>query len=168
MNLQRKEVYAFRNELLHSKDSIQLAREILESVYTETSNPPLAKILESFEQKLAIQRSLLGAYRPDMNDPRRLNLLLQEVIRSLMIRKIDARWIEHLLAIDHLRSDVHMRTVGQKDPLLEFKQEAFELFRSFSERVREEIARDLFRFEMVHPGSHQPSTQILPSANPVS
>ncbi len=149
MNLQRKEVYAFRNDLLHSTDTLQIAREILESVYSAASEPPLNKILESFEQKIAIQRSLLGAYRPDMNDPRRLNLLLQEVLRSLMIRKIDARWIEHLLAIDHLRSDVHMRTVGQKDPLLEFKQEAFNLFTSFSQQVREEIARDLFRFEMV-------------------
>ena len=50
-----------------------------------------------------------------------------------------------------------MRTVGQKDPLLEFKQESFELFRTFSERLRLEIAQDLFRFEMMPP----PPTQKL-------
>jgi preprotein translocase subunit SecA len=44
-----------------------------------------------------------------------------------------------------------MRTVGQKDPLLEFKHESFALFDAFSKRLRLEISRDLFRFEMLPP-----------------
>ena len=72
-----------------------------------------------------------------------------------MIRKIDHLWIEHLLTIDHLRTDVHMRTVGQKDPLLEFKHESFALFDSFSKRLRLEISRDLFRFEMLPQQSQE-------------
>lgn len=66
-----------------------------------------------------------------------------------MIRKIDRLWQEHLLVMDHLRSDVNLRTVGQRDPLTEFKHESFALFEEFSKNLRTEIAHDLFRFEMI-------------------
>lgn len=109
------------------------------------------KVAEAFRQKIAYQRQLILSLRPDLPDADKAQNVLQEVVRNLMIRKIDQHWQEHLLAIDHLRSDVQMRTVGQKDPLIEFKQESFHLFETFSERLRLEIARDLFRFEMVAP-----------------
>lgn len=109
------------------------------------------KVAEAFQQKIARQRELILSVRPDLTDAEKAQNVLQEVVRNLMIRKIDQHWQQHLLAIDHLRSDVQMRTVGQKDPLIEFKQESFHLFEAFSERLRLEIARDLFRFEMVAP-----------------
>jgi preprotein translocase subunit SecA len=77
--------------------------------------------------------------------------ILLEVLRNLMIRKIDQQWQDHLLSIDHLRAEIQLRSVGQKDPLLEFKHEAFHLFESFSKKVKLEIARDLFKFEIVQP-----------------
>ena len=58
---------------------------------------------------------------------------------------------EHLLNIDHLRTEVHLRSVGQKDPLLEFKHEAFTLFDSLTTRIKQEIAHALFKFEMIVP-----------------
>ena len=97
--------------------------------------------------------------RPDLQDSERLQGVLQEVIRNLMIRKIDQLWIEHLLSIDHLRTDVMMRTVGQKDPLLEFKHESFALFETLSQRLRLEIAKDLFRFEMM-PQQQSPEQRL--------
>lgn len=118
-----------------------------------------ARISEAFQTKLHLQRENISSYRPDLNDPERLQGILKEVIRSIMGRRIDSLWQEHLLSIDHLRSDVHMRTVGQKDPLLEFKHESFELFKTFSERLRLEISKDLFRFEMMPPPPPQQSLQ---------
>lgn len=73
----------------------------------------------------------------------------QEAIRNLMIRKNDQLWQEHLLAMDHLRADVNLRSFGQRDPLTEFKHESFVLFEDFSLRLRNEIAQGLFRFELV-------------------
>jgi len=116
------------------------------------------KIISAFRQKLLFQRELLVQYRPELSDAEKAQNVLGEVIRNLMARKIDQLWQEHLLHIDHLRSDVHMRSVGQKDPLLEFKHESFSLFEAFSIRLREEIARDSFRFEMVSQ-SHQQKLQ---------
>jgi preprotein translocase subunit SecA len=77
--------------------------------------------------------------------------VLREVIRNLLIRNIDRIWQEHLLHIDHLRTEVHLRAVGQKDPLLEFKHEAFTLFDSLTTRIKQEIAHALFKFEMIIP-----------------
>ena len=78
-----------------------------------------------------------------------------------MLRRIDQLWQEHLLGVDHLRSDVHMRTVGQKDPLLEFKHESFSLFEKFSDQLRLDISRDLFRFEMMPQSAQQRLQQQL-------
>lgn len=76
---------------------------------------------------------------------------MDEAIRQLMIRKTDRIWQLHLLAMDHLRSDVNLRAVGQKDPLTEFKHEAFQLFNKMSEELKTEIAHDLFKFEILVP-----------------
>ncbi|MBA2727271.1 MAG: SEC-C domain-containing protein, partial [Parachlamydiaceae bacterium] len=72
-----------------------------------------------------------------------------DAVRNLIIRKCDQLWQEHLLAMDHLRSDVNLRAVGQRDPLMEFKHEAFSLFSEFGRTLREDIAQSLFRFEIV-------------------
>ena len=77
--------------------------------------------------------------------------VLNDIIRGLMIHQIDKNWQEHLLHIDHLRDEVGMHAVAQRDPLLEFKHEAFHLFAEFSEHVRTEIAHGLFKFEMAPP-----------------
>ena len=60
------------------------------------------------------------------------------------------------ILIDHLRTEVHLRSVGQKDPLLEFKHEAFALFDSFSLKIKIEIAHALFKFEMMAPPRQTP------------
>ncbi len=178
MNRQRQEVYAFRNDLLFTENPHQIAEEILESVarhiLSQHPNDPKAlqeqfpisfenlfsekekvdTILSAFQQKTFYQRQLLSSFRPELNVAEKAQNVLLEVIRSLMIRRSDQLWQEHLLHIDHLRSDVHMRTVGQKDPLLEFKHESFHLFEALSLRLRQEIAKDLFRFEMM-PQQHR-------------
>jgi preprotein translocase subunit SecA len=50
--------------------------------------------------------------------------------------------------MDHLRAEVSLRSVGQRDPLTEFKHEAFTLFHEFSQTLRTDIALDLFKFEI--------------------
>jgi preprotein translocase subunit SecA len=109
------------------------------------------KVIETFEKKLHYQKQLITELTKEENNENKSEEVLFEVIRNIMIRKIDQLWQEHLLAIDHLRSDVSLRSIGQKDPLLEFKQEAFFLFANFSTQLRLDITKDLFRFEMVKP-----------------
>lgn len=113
------------------------------------------KILNAFEQKIIeesqkiVQTQILFAHNPSNLDS--AEKVLCQVVRGLLIRTIDRLWQEHLLHIDHLRSEVHLRAVGQKDPLMEFKHEAFALFDRLSLEIKQEIAHSLFKFEMVMP-----------------
>lgn len=112
------------------------------------------KIVAAFTEKMERENSKLspeGQQMPLMYSP------INEAIRRMMLRKIDHLWQEHLLKMDHLRAEVSLRSVGQRDPLTEFKHEAFALFHEFSHTLRTEIAQDMFRFEI---RVHQPNPTI--------
>jgi len=100
------------------------------------------KIVHAFKEKMARESSKIEV-RDNQANP------INEAVRNLIVRKIDSLWQEHLLKMDHLRTDVNLRSVGQKDPLTEFKHEAFHMFDEFSRTLRTEIAQDLFRFEII-------------------
>lgn len=191
MNKQRQEIYAFRNELLHTQDLIRLARETIENVcvngalrffrsrgrewnndeyrewltsmfpiafndvcfdddrvdYTELSAIANERIQRAFSEKIDAERAKLKTFAiPEKEETD----LLSEALRTTMVKTVDTQWQEHLLAMDHLRSDVHLRVVGQKDPLMEFRHEAFALFEALSQRLLEQIAHALFKFHIVH------------------
>lgn len=110
----------------------------------------LDQILQAFTQKIHAQKQLIFSFKPETPETE-VDRMLQELIRNISLRNIDRMWQEHLLAIDHLRSDVSLRTVGQKDPLMEFKQEAFRLFEALSLKLKKSIGHDLFRFEIIAP-----------------
>ncbi|MGD2170175.1 MAG: preprotein translocase subunit SecA [Chlamydiota bacterium] len=175
MNKHRKEVYDFRGEILNSDNPIEIAEELIRAFCEEkaaefsnfedyrqylmeqfpvtveegmTEEDIIAKIIEAFHQKLEHQRIIVHTMRPESKDQPDI---LQEVVRNVCLRKIDSLWQEHLLSIDHLRDDVHLRAIGQKDPLMEFKHEAFQLFALFSQKIKSEITKDIFRFAMVAP-----------------
>lgn len=103
------------------------------------------KIIEAFKNKVAIENSKVPEKSIIPGQPQPAD----EAIRNIMIRKIDFLWQEHLLRMDHLRSDVNLRTVGQRDPLMEFKHDAFLFFDELGRILYTETAQDLFRFEIV-------------------
>jgi preprotein translocase subunit SecA len=118
------------------------------------------KVIDLFRNKLNKEREKIDAIpRPPTAPPLRSNPA-NEAVRNLMIRKIDQLWQFHLLGMDHLRTDVNLRTVGQRDPLMEFKHEAFKLFEEFSIGLHNQIAHDLFRFEIITP-DHPSLQQVL-------
>lgn len=106
------------------------------------------RVIHAFKDKLNRENLKVPTTLISRGEPPRP---AHNAVRSLMIRKTDQLWQEHLLRMDHLRSDVTMRAVGQKDPLTEFKHEAFALFDELSRNLRTEIARSLFRFEIIVP-----------------
>lgn len=103
------------------------------------------RIIQAFDEKMNRENNKIPTDRHQQATVPPTN----EAMRHLMIRKIDHLWQEHLLRMDHLRADVNLRSVGQRDPLTEFKHEAFNVFQEFSETLRTEIAQDLFRFEIL-------------------
>ena len=113
----------------------------------DLENMASEKIVFAFREKLQRENNkILPGMKPGPGTP--VNPT-NEAIRNIMIRKIDHLWQEHLLRMDHLRSDVNLRTVGQRDPLTEFKHDAFSIFDDFGRTLKTEIVQDLFRFEIV-------------------
>ncbi len=113
------------------------------------------KVVQAFQDKLKRENAKVPPQLIAHGEPAQP---AHNAVRSLMIRKTDQMWQEHLLRMDHLRADVTLRAVGQRDPLTEFKHEAFTLFDELSNNLRTEIARSLFRFEIV---THQQTLQQL-------
>jgi preprotein translocase subunit SecA len=109
------------------------------------------QILDAFNKKLHHEALIIASVQQTAGKEVNPIAILQEVLKNLLVTHIDKFWQEHLLAIDHLRTDVNLRVVGQKDPLLEFKHEAFALFDTFTTHLKTEIAHALFKFAMIPP-----------------
>lgn len=106
------------------------------------------RVVEAFKDKLKRENAKVPPHLIASGEPPKP---AHGAVRNLMVRRTDHMWQEHLLRMDHLRSDVTLRAVGQRDPLTEFKHEAFALFDELSSQLRTEVARSLFRFEIVAP-----------------
>jgi preprotein translocase subunit SecA len=74
--------------------------------------------------------------------------LMRFIEKSLLIQVLDQVWKEHLLALDHLRQGIGLRAYGQRDPLNEFKREAFMLFNSMLDELKERVTMLLARVEL--------------------
>jgi preprotein translocase subunit SecA len=77
--------------------------------------------------------------------------VVSDVIRYIVLRTLDRKWVDHLQAMDALREGIGLRAWGQKDPLIEYKKEAFELFRELLMGIRFEslavMMRVILKFE---------------------
>jgi preprotein translocase subunit SecA len=72
--------------------------------------------------------------------------------RHILLSIIDQRWKDHLLAMDHLKEGIGLRAYGQRDPLVEYKRESFEMFGEMKNRIEEEAVRYLM---LLQPMSEQ-------------
>jgi preprotein translocase subunit SecA len=70
--------------------------------------------------------------------------IMRETERMLMLHVIDSQWKDHLLSMDHLKEGIGLRGYGQKDPLVEYKKESFQLFQDMMDRIEDETIRYLF------------------------
>ncbi len=72
----------------------------------------------------------------------------------ILLQVIDSQWKDHLLEMDHLKEGIGLRGYGQKDPLIEYKKEGFEMFQSMLDRIEEDAVRYLF---LIQPVVDQPA-----------
>jgi preprotein translocase subunit SecA len=79
----------------------------------------------------------------------RLDPVLIEIEKQVMLQILDMQWKEHLLGMDHLRQGIGLRSYAQKNPQQEYKRESFELFQSLLETIKTETIRILARVEPV-------------------
>jgi len=75
--------------------------------------------------------------------------LMRALERHEMLIVIDGQWKDHLLSIDHLKEGIGLRGYGQRDPLTEYKKEAFDLFQDMVDRVKASVIERLFKVQVV-------------------
>ena len=201
MNLQRQEVYAFRNDILKNPNPFSIGKRVLEGVcsiliekefkennridadrmrqFQETvfAHMPIRfseeeiehpyssveeleklfikKAVDMYVKKLDHEAKMIAMIQTAAGKQVEPRSVLQGVLRNVFIRNIDHLWQQHLLSIDHLRTEVGLLTIAQKDPLLEFKHEAFRLFLLFREDLYQEITHALFSMQMMLPNSEK-------------
>ena len=117
---------------LHSTFPIAVKKEELSFGKDDTDKVTkliFAKVQEAYEIKVAA----------DGGD------LMTNVERQVMLQSIDLHWQDYLRSIDGLRQGVGLRAYGQRDPLVEYKREAYDMFATLMDDIREEICEKIFR-----------------------
>jgi preprotein translocase subunit SecA len=82
--------------------------------------------------------------------------VMRYVEKTILLQTLDHLWREHLIMLDHLRQVIGLRGYGQRDPLQEYKSEAFSLYEAMTAHLREAVTAQLMRVEIVPPEEQQP------------
>ncbi len=115
----------FGFDLSPSKEEFQAMAQ------NEIEEKILAKLLETYEQK----EKEIGAEH------------LRHLERIFLLHTIDAKWKDHLYAMDHLKEGVGLRALGQRDPLIEYKREGFLMFQMMYESINQDVAETIFKIQ---------------------
>ena len=81
---------------------------------------------------------------------------LREIERLVLLRVVDSKWMDHLDAMDQLRQGIGLRAYGQRDPLVEYKFEAYQMFNDMIFSIQEETVRWVFQARVVENREQQP------------
>ena len=173
MNKQRSEIYSFRKESLlgeNLKDRIfSMIDEIVDEILFIYC--PQEKHMEEWDIK-GLKDSVYGLFSiaPDVT-PMDLDSLKNTLIsefknayekkeseigsdimryleKVILLQIIDTQWKDHLLAMDHLKEGIGLRGYGQRDPLVEYKKEAFDMFADMISRISTEVLKRLFKIQV--------------------
>jgi preprotein translocase subunit SecA len=178
MNQQREVVYSQRKEILKGERLKEMILDMIEEVgegiaeqYTDEKRYPeewdLEGLREAFQQNFSFpldidKEALEGMKREDLLDSiikksrtyyeEKEKAFGEDVMRDLerfiLLQALDSLWKDHLLNIDHLKEGIGLRGYAQRNPLLEYKKEGYELFVDMLAGVREDAVRKLFAVQL--------------------
>jgi preprotein translocase subunit SecA len=196
MNKQREVVYKMRREILQGASQEETVREwmddmldgIVDTYAAEGMHPEdwdlggLGEALHrQFDVKLPASvttreiasrealREALGEAVSARYAARERELsadMLRTLERWVMLHVIDGQWKDHLLSMDHMKEGIGLRGYGQRDPLTEYKREAFDLFEDMVDRVRTTVTELLFKMQVAPESAPPPAPRPTPAARP--
>ena len=174
MNKQRETIYGLRRQLLQGDDQREYLLDSADRVvdWLVTNYCPKAQHADEWNIQ-SLQNEFWARFGVDIRkhdlkfDPKLLDPLaedLKQVVhqryeereqvwgaermrfheRMIMLQVVDAQWKDHLLAMDHLKEGIGLRGYGQRDPLVEYKRESFDMFEDMMDRTEDETLRYLF------------------------
>ncbi len=175
LNRQRKKVYALRDRIIDGDDVSDVIREFIEELVDESidrfassPNPEFWDrkglidrlsiiflgdffFVENLRDKRELSEKLLG-YILNMYEQREKEFgsdQMREIERIILLTTLDELWRDHLYRLDHLKEETNLRAYGQKDPLVEYKKEAFALFDEMLTQLRDLTLERIFRVHIV-------------------
>jgi preprotein translocase subunit SecA len=177
MNVQRMTIYEQRRAVLEGEDLSEdilgwsdefvanLVHQHTQSEYQEewdlagllqdmNSLYPSQVELEELTASSMTREELIEEFQDDARDAYAAKEeelssdVMREIERYLVLQVVDARWREHLDAMEYLREGIHLRAMAQKDPLSEYRAEGHTLFQELTATIREEVLRYLFHIEI--------------------
>ncbi|MBN2409637.1 MAG: preprotein translocase subunit SecA, partial [Candidatus Aminicenantes bacterium] len=179
MNKQRETIYKMRREILEGKDMRSFVQELIETLvewqldsYANKEKNPEDWDVEALKQAVGTQfginlddmrvdweairydelrEKLITAFRAAYDDKERIltPARMREFERIIMLQVIDSQWKDHLLGMDYLKEGIGLRGYGQRDPLVEYKKESYDMFQAMMDRIEEETVRYLFLIQPV-------------------
>jgi preprotein translocase subunit SecA len=199
MNKQRETIYKLRREILVEDElrdiMLDIFADALEGVFTAEYGEPrntetwnldgyfdwltrtlvTADLAELRNENIADFEDLLDktmAFIVDAYEEKAASLpgdMINRLARYIALSRIDAEWQDHLLAIDSLREGIHMRSYGQRDPLVEFTKDATDMFSQFLLTIHREILEGFFRMQLMAKAPERPrvtrAMEIKPDAS---
>jgi preprotein translocase subunit SecA len=175
MNKQREIIYGQRRRVLEGtslkENILDIADRVLNDLYASHIKEgalDVAGLVETLKLKFGIEMGAAGfTGRRDDEIKQGLYLrmegfyqekekslgaeLMRQMERIIFLQIVDSKWKEHLLAMDHLREGIGLRAVGQRDPLIEYKREAFDMFKAMVSSIEEDALEAILRLAPVRP-----------------
>ena len=188
MNKQRETIYAIRRSALEGKDqrdyvlgiAEDVARELVDTYCAKEIHPDewnVTQFLAEVNSQFGVDAKAAGADPASLNhdqlsgatveaiqkkyEDKEKQLtpeLMRWLERRIILDVVDTQWKDHLLSLDHLKEAIGLRGYAQKDPLVEFKKEAFVLFEEMMARIDNETVRYLFHVQVQVEGGQQPGS----------
>ncbi len=118
-----------------------------DAIYAKIKDFAIKAYRDHEENVIAFYNEVLEKYDPDFTPQAAFSddNVIRNLEKDILLRVVDNKWIDHLHNIDMLRDSIGLRAYGQKDPLLEYKREAYEMFNKMMYEIQEDTVRHLFR-----------------------
>ena len=184
MNAQREAIYGQRREILEGRDlkdqAVGFVEEVVEAtvdaycpadvfpedwdldqlVVAMTEIYPTTKTAAELQavrdiaelQAICIEEAL-AAY--EAKEVTVTPEVMRELERVVLLNITDTKWREHLYEMDYLQEGIHLRSYAQKDPITEYRREAYEMYQELTESIRADFVRYIYRVELVRPEAQQ-------------
>jgi preprotein translocase subunit SecA len=175
MNRHRKAVYSMRRQILEQDDISAEVKELVEEAVrqlTVFAPGDTAQFTEQFESVVPLKKDTLKKLADEPKEKDRFEKALRattklykerekdfgseitrKLEREIYLQILDTLWMQHLENMQHLRDGIHWRSIGQRDPLVEYRQESQRLFEQLQATLREEVVRAIFhvsRHDVAH------------------
>lgn len=166
INRHRKVVYKIRRDILDGENIKPEIERLIEARLRDVTIVPARnkqKFVEEFESIIPLKKDVIQKIGEEKRDKSRLEEaqkavsdfyaskekeftaeVMRGVEREVYLQVLDLLWMQHLENMQHLREGIHWRSVGQRDPLVEYRQESQKLFEGLQATLRDEVLRAIF------------------------